>query len=166
MQVQISFMMGMALKLVLLMAATEVPSVDRPSPTLLAARESQWLYREYGTGDERQSIAIFVSWDYSAVIFAARCDSRNRGLVLDYYLRPDWEDADALPITLGSGKQFVSLVTRREGYILRARTRVTPQLRLLLTNDEDIEILASNDMDEPWYVGRAEALRRVASGCE
>lgn len=165
MQVQNSFMLGMALTSVLLMTAT-ASSVERSAPTPLAARESQWLYREHSTGDERQSIAIFLSWDYSGVIFTVSCDRRNREFVLDYHLRPEWEDAASSPIALGSGEQFVSLITKREGYMLRARTRITPQLRALLTNDDDIEILASNDMEEPWHVGRAEPLRRVALDCE
>lgn|GEM_PF-2650721 len=48
-----------------------------------------------------------------------------------------------------------------------ARFPVTPELLdLLKPGDEELDILADNEMEEPWHVGSAESLYRVAASCK
>jgi len=141
--------------------------MEQALPQRSGPREHQWLYREQlGNGDQ-QPTAIFLSWDYSSVIFTATCDPERNELVLRYYLQPEWSVTNGASLELASGGQVVSLTTTQEEArrVLQARTKVTPQLRALLTTDDEIEIAAPNEMGEPWYVGYAEPLKKVALSC-
>lgn len=130
-----------------------------------AAREQQWLYRETLGEGTPEATAVFLSWNYEAVIFTATCDRNRNELVLRYHLEPEWEVTGAQQIYLASGEQSVALTTTHHGRVLEARTQLTPELRALLTRGDEMEIDAPNDMGEPWYVGRAESLRKVALSC-
>ena len=138
---------------------------QRTAPATSDARERQWVYRPVLGDGRHQPTAAFLSWDYSEVIFTASCDRRTGYIVLHYYLRPEWDATGVRRIELTSGERSVELPVARGGHMLEGRTRLTPPLRALLAANEDIEIDAPNDMGEPWYVGRAAPLRRVALGC-
>ena len=66
---------------------------------------------------------------------------------------------------IASGTLSVPLRTVRRARVLEGRTKLTPQLRRVLVSRTALEITAPNEMDEPWYVGRAGPLRRLALAC-
>ena len=129
------------------------------------ARELQWLYRARLGSGAPEPTAIFLSWDYSAVVFTATCDRRRRELVLRYHLPAEWEQTHAGPMEIASGTATVPLRTIRRDRILEGRTRLSSQLVRVLGSQGDLEITASNEMEEPWYVGRAGPLRRLVRSC-
>jgi hypothetical protein len=142
-----------------------IQAAGLPSGRPAEAREGQWLHRELLGDGTRQPTAIFLSWDYSSVIFTVTCDPKANEVVIRYYLDAEWEATSVPQIVLSSPEQSVSLKTTRQANALEGRTRMTPALRALLTGRADLEIDAPNEMDEPYYVGHAKPLRKVALAC-
>ncbi len=130
-----------------------------------SAREQQWLFRDtLGSGDAEPT-AVFLSWDYSSVVFSAKCDQHSRELVLrsDLEARPD---APALePMEISSDGSTVSLRTTVNAGYLEGRTPVTNELATILRSPRDFEVFIPSEMGEPLHVGRAEPLRRLALTC-
>ncbi len=131
----------------------------------VAAREQQWLYREtLGEGTPKPT-AIFLSSDYSAVIFTITCDRSSGELVVRNPLQPEEEPPESFSIKIASDVGTVPLRTVLHDRVLEGRTTITSDLVEILRAEGDLEIDAPNEMDEPLYVGRAEPLRRLALSC-
>ena len=142
-------------------SAAIVVLVTSPS---LAARDDQWVEkREWGDRSAHPS-AIFLSWDYSKVLFRATCDRQRRELVLVYF--GDGETTltsrDSLVIR---GLKPIPLRTQLVDGRLEGRVGITEDLLRSLTTSRELEIEGPNTMGEPWHVGRAMALRRLTSSC-
>jgi hypothetical protein len=130
-----------------------------------ADRDDQWIFREtLGSGDTEPT-AVFLSWDYRDVLFRATCDRSTRELVLEYF------GDGVVPLTAFEqleihGRQPVILATRLVDGVLVGRIEAGPELLLLISGTEDLEVYAPNQMEEPWYVGRAEPLERLVELCQ
>ena len=108
--------------------------------------------------------AVFLSYDYSAVLFRVTCDADHRELVVEYYGDGEVPLSAEQPITLRKASS-VRLKTRMAAGHLEGRTKIAGELRRMMSEPGDLEIDAPNAMDEPWRVGRAEPLFRVARAC-
>lgn len=133
--------------------------------TATADRNDQWLLRsDLGDGKLRAT-AVFLTWDYSAVLFRATCDAARGELVLRYYgdgeVPLTAQDALALRRTLS-----LPLVTEFANGYLEGRAKLSDELLSMLSSGSvELEIDAPNAMETPWYVGNAAALFRVAQSC-
>lgn len=147
---------------------TGLPSASQQAEVrsaLLVSREAQWLYREkLGNGEERPT-AVFLSWDYSAVVLSATCDRRTGELVLRSEIEtgPDAPAAESLEISSGS-LTVVLRTTERDGYF-EGRTLLTDELSSIFRSVGDLEVFVPTEMGEPFYVGQAEPLRRLGLTC-
>ncbi len=110
-------------------------------------------------------IAVFLSWDYSAVIFTVTCDRSSGELVIRNPLQPEDEVPKKFTIKIASKPGAVSLQTTLNNRVLEGRTKITNDLIALLGAKGDLEIEAPNEMGEPIYVGRADPLRSMAFSC-
>ena len=129
-----------------------------------AAREQQWLYRERLGSGETEPTAVFLSWNYDSVIFRATCDRQTAELVLSYRLEQRWQLEVQEPLEISSQAGAVRLRTVRRGDTLEGRVTAS-RLDRIMRSPGELELLAPNEMGEPWYVGRAEPLRRLTAGC-
>jgi len=131
-----------------------------------AAREDQWVYRQQTGDGSNAPIAIFLSGDYSLVLFRATCDPVRKELILEYFgdqeVRPKKGDVLSLG---GEGDGWVKFATRLIDGRLEGRVEITPKLVRLLLSPRGLDIDAPNAMDEVWHTGRAKALSRLVSGC-
>lgn len=140
-------------------------------------RDDQWLYRD-SIYDSGPPVAVFLSWNYSSVILRAYCDPKTRELVIEY--EPDASPDDPVePITLFLDDREFPMPTRWVGLenadmprpersrwkYLEARLPVTNQLLAAWPPKNEVDIWTPSDMDEAWYVGRAEPLERVIRQC-
>lgn len=145
----------------MLIAVLMVPIwAAKAAPASPSAREQQWIYRSTLADGSPLPTAVFLSWNYDAVIFSATCDRAKRELVLRYLVPTGLTKGDT-SLEIGS----VELRTMRDGEFLEGRSAVTPPLQAILDSPADIVIDAPNDMGEPFYVGHAEPLRRIALDC-
>ena len=147
-------------------------------------RDLQWIFRDKQGDGTASPAAIFLSWNYSGVIMKAECSADefgnsgkagNGGMTLFYYpdpvvVRPDeygqYADAPFSPYVLTRGKQSLQFPAKVSRSGISGSIAITPQLLAILkpaTNELEIE--ATNEMDEPWYVGQAEPLYRLALTC-
>lgn len=122
-------------------------------------REQQW--KTITPVGQHSPTAIFLSWDGTEVVFTARCDSSSKEIVIRYNLQANAPFDPARPLAIGD----VDFRTTKTGEVLEGRSRLTSPLKRVLNSRSEIQIQAPNDMDEPWYVGIAEPLRRVALAC-
>lgn len=140
---------------------TALSIVLAASPAL-AAREDQWVAREYLGGGAGGPTALFLSWDYSAVLFRATCDQGD--LVLDYFGDGEVALGEATPMRL-YGQSTVTLRTRLVDGRLEGRVKVSQAVLLALEAPYELQIDAPNAMDEPWHVGQAKPLLALARHC-
>jgi hypothetical protein len=128
-----------------------------------ADRDDQWIFRQtLGSGSDKPT-AIFLSWEYSAVLFRATCDRSTHDIVLEYF------GDGAIPLAASDklgiyGTEAAMLDTQLINGVLEGR--VSADLFLAISGVAELEIDAPNEMGEPWYVGRAEPLRRLARLCQ
>lgn len=146
---------------------SELPAAAQESPLkdIAAAREQQWIYRELLGDGKPAPIAVFLSWDYSAVIFTVTCDRSSGELIVRNPLQPENEVPKTFTIKIASESGAVSLQTTQSNGVLEGRTKITNDLIAVLGAKGDLEIDAPNEMGEPIYVGRAGPLRRMAFSC-
>ena len=136
-----------------------------PASSPIAAREGQWVQRQVLGDGTRQPTAVFLSWDYSTVIFTVTCDRPRKEVVLRHYLDAGVEPPSVPQIIFRSGRRTVAFKTTREGNVVIARALMTAPLHALLTGRGELEIDAPNEMNEPYYVGFGRPLRNVALAC-
>jgi hypothetical protein len=119
--------------------------------------------REWGHG-RVDPTAIFLSWDYSSVVFRATCDTARKELVLVYFGDEETTLSAGEPMAI-RGSRTVELQTRLIDGRLEGRVKVTPDTLRAWSGSAQLEIDAPNAMGEPWYVGQAGPLRRLARLC-
>lgn len=130
-----------------------------------AGREDQWIYRtELGDGTKTQT-AVFLSWDYGSVVFRAHCDSDRRELVLTYFADSAGVPLTPKPLILAADTIQASMPTQSTPDGLEGRLAPSDAGYELLEAGGDLTIDAPNEMGEPWYVCRAEPLRRIMNDC-
>ncbi len=123
-------------------------------------RDDQWISREVsGEG----TVASFLSWNYTSVIARAHCDD-GRMTFQYFYDAPDSPTLTERPPTLlvdDVPYQLAPSIDRmsRQVYTL------SPAGTVALTNAGNVDLEAPNEMDEPWYMGPAAALVRLAGNC-
>ena len=145
----------------------------------------QWIYRDkLGSGKESPQ-AAFLSWNYASVILLFGCSedeygnsgkAGNGGITLHYFPDPPTvkldKDGYYLPAKFpdfsfsrgGTTVMFPATVKKQS---VRGDINVSARLLALLKpGKDDLEIYADNEMGEPWYVGQAEALYRLALVCQ
>lgn len=124
------------------------------------AKDDQWLYRDLsGEGP----VASFLSWNYSTVITRAHC--ANGQVALEYF--HDASESPTLaerPPTLLIDEVAFKLTPStdrrsRQVYTLSADGKAA------LRRARNVDLDAPNEMDEPWYMGRAGALVQLAERC-
>ncbi|MEE9434613.1 MAG: hypothetical protein V3V15_10285 [Sphingorhabdus sp.] len=148
-------------------------------------RDLQWIYRDkLGSGSESPS-AAFLSWNYASVILLATCKADehggdgkagNGGITLHYFPDPPTvkidKDGYYLPAKFpdfsfsrgGTTVRFPATVKKQS---VRGDLNVTARLLALLKpGKDDLEIYAAMEMGDPWYVGQAEPLYRLALTCK
>lgn len=159
-----------------LITALSAPALAQSEEELAryeSAREGQWVYRDVRGDGNIGHFAMFLSWDYSTVLFRASCDQGQ--LVLDYYGGNGADEPDLRPITLTRAEardersaKSVSVKGKPGAYTARYTVDGT-LLNVLKPTNSEIMIdapMAKDDLAEPWYVGDAEPLYRVAQACK
>ena len=140
-------------------------------------RDAQWIYRDrHGDGGGQPS-ATFLSWDYSAVVFIARCDGATHTVTLTFLADPGIdmrESWDRRPLTVVLGKSRVTFATtlleENEPHApsaLKGRLKVTPGVLAAFARsaDDEVSIEAPEEEYGAWFVGKAEPLRRLVKTC-
>ncbi len=163
----------------LLLANTIVVTTEMPlgelQPTQKPPRNQQWVYRDtLGSGDKYPT-AVFLSWDYSSVIFLAECSKNSvdniesingAGIRLYYFYNSDEDDIISSMI-LNRGIKHIESVAVKDSEVFYSDFSIsTKLLEILKPNNVELEIDARNDMGEPWYVGQAEPLYQLAKTCD
>lgn len=139
-------------------------------------RNQQWIYRESLGDGSPYPRAIFLSWDYSSVIFNIECQHNvaeksaadiNGGFTIYYHYDSSNDDSDFPPITLKRGDSVISSAVTVEGDIIYSNFPITTKtLEILEPTDFELEIEARNEMGEPWYVGNAKPFYQLAIACQ
>ena len=130
-----------------------------------AAREQQWLYRDVLGSGNVQPTAVFLSYDYSAVVFSATCDRRKRELVLRSELETGAEAPSIEPMEISSNSSSVRLRTKLVDGYLEDRTPITKELVSIFHSKAHLEVFVPTEMGEPLYVGHAAPLRKLGLMC-
>lgn len=133
--------------------------------TARADREEQWLYREID-GANSGPAAIFLSWNYTDVLFHVQCD-RATGELIFRYFGDDLREVEPMELILGD-IALPMRTTLEERYLhqpyLEGRLSARAALKAW-TAESEVDILAPNEMGEPWYTGLAKPLRILAESC-
>ncbi len=138
-------------------------------------RDFQWLFREHhGDGTETPT-AIFLSWNYSSVLFRASCEKGRGSLNLQYY--PEDVVGQRGPNGMLVASSFQPMAFERKGKSRSAKIRVDGDavtanfivddalLNILAPGTEELLIMAENIEGDPWYVGEATPLYQLAKAC-
>jgi len=125
--------------------------------------DDQWIFRQTLASGNDEPTAIFLSWDYGAVLFRATCDRSTHELVLEYF------GDGAIPLKASDeltihGTGTARLATQFVDGALQGR--IDAALLLAISDTDGLEIDAPNEMGEPWHTGRAEPLQRLARLCQ
>jgi hypothetical protein len=134
---------------------------------LIADREDQWIFRTISSANGEEPVAIFLSSHYGEVILRATCDLSGAMVILEYPLDRQLRltDADKV-LSIGffedSGAKFSTEIANG---LMIGRAKPDADLLRIARDKRDLEVYAPNDMEEPWYVGHAEPLRRVIEIC-
>jgi hypothetical protein len=172
--------MRFALLPLMLLAAT--PTIAQSE---VGDRDLQWIYRDkHGDGTASPS-AIFLSWNYSSVILRAECTGDEYGnagkagsgsITLRYYPSPPvisydengmYKDQPFDPFSFSRGELNTEFAATVGPQAVVGHIDVTPKLlKILKPGEQPLEIEATNEMEEPWYVGQAEPLYRLALACQ
>lgn len=137
------------------------------APAAADEDEDQWLFHLPHQAGDYQPAAVFLSWDYSAVIFRATCDHATQELVLQFFgdlATPPTSSTP--PLSISSARFEVTLATRLDGTNMIGRIKAGPELNQVLTDPSHLAIDAPSEMDEPFNVGYAGSLRRLAWLCQ
>ncbi|MBX3480474.1 MAG: hypothetical protein KF842_08735 [Caulobacter sp.] len=137
-------------------------SITLAATPAFAAREDQWVAREEMGDGGAGPVALFLTWDYSKVLFRATCDKGE--LVLDYFGDGEVALIEGIPIRI-YGQSIVTLPTQLVDGRLEGRVKVTEAVLQALAVPHEMQIDASNAMGEPWYVGQAKPLLALARRC-
>lgn len=134
-----------------------------PVRAAAAARETQWVLIK---GADVPT-AVFLSWDYSAVIFRATCEPKTRELVVRLFNDSEVRFTEKDVLALGWGEdRWLPLKTRLDENGLEARIPANSSALVPFLRDRgEKSIDAPNAMEEQFSVGRADALRQVAEAC-
>jgi hypothetical protein len=129
------------------------------------ARQDQWVFRERLGDDSKGPVAAFMSWNYSALLFRATCDTARRELILDYFGDGEVRLRSGQVLSLGRAGGWVKLATKLVEGRLEGRTAITPKLIRVLSSPQELDIAAPNAMDEAWHVGTTTTLARLVHEC-
>jgi hypothetical protein len=168
-----------------LLPLTLLASTPITAQSEVGDRDLQWIYRDrHGDGSASPS-AIFLSWNYSSVILRAECTGDEYGnsgkggsgsITLRYYPSPPvisydengmYKDQPFDPFSFSRGELNTEFAAKIEPQAVTGTIDVTPKLlKILKPGNQPLEIEAANEMEEPWYVGQAEPLYRLALVCQ
>ena len=122
---------------------------------LQAGDEPQWTLGRTRTGEP---VAAFLSWDYSSVILRARC-AGNR-TVIDYHGGgDDVGQGHDVALVVDEGRYSLTREANGRGFVL------SDTALQALASGHWVGLDAPNEMEEPWHLGRAFALRELAILC-
>ena len=141
-------------------------------------RDAQWIYRERNGDGRGEPSATFLSWNYTSVLFSAGCDRATHTVNLVFWeepgvdVRKSW---DQRPLTVVLGRRRVAFKTTIVDVgepgapfaALAGTVKVTPEVLAAFTRSpgEDVSIEAPEEEYGEWFVGKAEALRRLVKAC-
>jgi hypothetical protein len=142
-------------------------SVFGCTPTVPSDGDSQWIFRSAADGHRPVDLAIFMSWDFSAVLIRAWCDPGKK-LVMQYGID------DAIPndnqfqmaIILDQQSHLMETTTIGLGRVLEGRIDLTPTLSSSILTARNVDVDVPNEMGEPLYTGSAYPLKRIIEGCQ
>lgn len=126
--------------------------------------QPQWIYRD--PESDEGSVAVFLDWRYASVLFRVGCDAGQ--LIVRHYPKngASAEPPMILFIDEASHPLATDVVIEDSDLVQIGRIAATSELSAALAAADQIAVeAAENEMGEPWYLGRAEALRRVAADC-
>lgn len=134
-------------------------------------RDDQWILRTVSNGGTQRTIAVFLSWNYSEVIFRAWCEAPGR--LLFQYFGDTLNRVEPMALIVGPNtdrhlawQMEARVATDGSRSVLEGQMFLTGEMRAALVASEDeIGIDAPNEMGEPWYVGSAPALKQVIAAC-
>jgi hypothetical protein len=163
------------LAFVVALATWPVPSGTAEPDDLrrrIEERDVQWIRRTVSSGGASQTFAVFLSWDYSGVIFKAWCEAPGKLLI--QYLADASNGAEPMAIVVGPNtdrqlawRMETTVATGGFRPILEGRILLTAEMRAAIASSQgEIGIDAPNEMGEPWYVGSAPALKQVIAACQ
>ena len=121
--------------------------------------DEQWIYRV----SDNQPIVVFMSWDFTKVLFRVTCTKRT--LSIEYFGDDaiELKKGDPMAILLDDREQ--QLAVSFHGKSLEGHIDLTPRLSAAIATAQRIDIVAPNEMGEPWYTGPAPALKRLVKEC-
>ncbi len=132
----------------------------------LPQAEDQWIYRD---GLSSGPVASFLGWNYRSVLIRAACEQNV--LLIEYFPGSGVAETDP-PMTLYLDEAPFELRTSTtrdgDGLALQGRVPVTPQLLSVMASARHIMLGVtepSADLDEPWHLGTAQPLQRIARHC-
>lgn len=143
-------------------------------------RDQQWQYFETNGSGQPVATAIFLSWDYSDVLFVASCDPATATLKVRHpaywplvtAVNPDNRQPvfdRVLPMALERGQRRVAGRMHLENgdSELVGVFAVDDALLALLADTVAGELMidVENETGDPWFAGRAVPLLRLAQGC-
>jgi len=131
-----------------------------------ADRAAQWIYRP-ADSTHSETLAVFLSWDYSSVVFRVWCEKRKQ-LVIQYFLESGLNTKDTgMAIYLNEKSYPVAAKVGSYGSsaVLEGRVTLTAKLARDIQEAQEVDIVAPSDSEEPFYTGAASALKRVAKAC-
>ena len=168
--------MDVPMRILLAMCLTLICGAASAAEALMN-RDAQWIYRERNGDGGGQPSATFLSWNYSAVLFNARCDRSIHTVTLTFQadpgvdMRKSW-DRRPLTVVLGKNRMTFATVISEEGpfvapSVLKGTIKVTPKVLAAFARsaDEEVSIEAPEEEHGEWFVGKAEPLRRLVRTC-
>lgn len=142
------------------------------SPICASNRDEQWIFRSVGP-NKGNGVVVFMSSDYSQVLFRVRCQPGGLLVVQYFGERPSLDRDRPLAIILneeGDDQLNLGMQTRVAEYgghpILEGRLELTSSIKSSVVLAREISIDAPNEMDEPWRTGTAAILKGLIQSCE
>lgn len=138
-------------------------------------RDFQWLFREHHGDGTQTPTAVFLSWNYSSVIFRASCEKDCGSINLAYY--PEDVVGQRTPNGLLIASSFEPMgfergnkskyaKVRENGDTVEATFKIDDALLdILAPGSQELTIIAANPEGDPWYVGQAAPLYQLAKAC-
>lgn len=145
-----------------------------------SSRDQQWQYFATNGSGQPTATAIFLSWDYSSVLFVASCDPATASLKVRHpaywplvtTVNPDDRRPvfdRVLPMAFERGQRRVTGRMHLENgdSELVGVFPADAVLLALLADTQAGELLidVENETGDPWFAGGAEPLHRLVQSC-
>lgn len=130
------------------------------------AADSQWMLTQQRVGQTLRPVAVFLDWNHGSVLFRISCEADSAVLVVRHYVdgrEVKLRGHEQMALVRGAATLPLQTVPASRG--LEGRIALTPSVLATLSAPGEMQIDAPNALLEPWHVGRAEPLVRIAELC-